>query len=76
MVVSNRTGGPQYAVKTMFDRQIGFHGAQFNNTKQASQLLATSLLSNTGASGGSLSRIARGIQLNVVCNNILLAYKR
>ena len=76
MVVANRTNGPQYAVKTMFDRQVGFPGAQFSNTREASQLLATSLLSNTGASGGSLARVARGIRADAWKNNILLAYRR
>jgi hypothetical protein len=76
MVVANRTNGPQYAVKYMFDRQVGFPGAQFSNTRQASQLLATSLLSNTGASGGSLTRVARGIRADIWKNNILLAYRR
>lgn len=76
MVVANRTNGPQYAVKTMFDRQVGFPGAQFSNTRQASQLLSTSLLANTGASGGSLSRVARGVRADIWKHNILLAYRR
>ena len=76
MVVANRTGGPQYAVKSLFDRQVGFRGAQFSNVRESSQLLATSLLSNTGASGGSLTRVARGVLLDNARNNILLAYRK
>ena len=68
--------GPQYAVKMMFDRQTGFPGAKFNNIKESSQLLSTSLLSNTGASGGSLTRVARGASIDVAKQNILLTYKK
>jgi|MesohylFT_1024984.scaffolds.fasta_scaffold02464_3 hypothetical protein len=72
---SHSTTGVQYAVKSMFDRQTGFPGAKFNNVRESSQLLSTSLLANTGASGGSLSRIARGGNINIAKENILLAYR-
>jgi hypothetical protein len=70
------TTGVQYAVKTLFDRTVYFPGSKFNNRGEASQLLATSLLANTGASGGSLSRIARGTGIAGARRDILLAYRR
>ena len=75
MVSTNRMNGVQYAVKSMFDRQTGFPGARFNNVRQSSQLLSTSFLANTGASGGSLSRIARGSSINKTSEYILQMYK-
>ena len=76
MVSTNRTNGVQYAVKTMFDRQTGFPGAKFKNVRESSQLLATSLLADTGASGGSLSRIARGSNINKTSEYILQMYRK
>ena len=73
---SNLSTGVQYSVKTMFDRQTGFPGATFKNPRETSQLLATSLLANTGASGGSLSRIARNISVPKTNEMVLLAYRR
>jgi len=71
------TTGVQYAVKTMYDRSVYFPGAKFNNIPQSSQLLASSLMANTGASGGSLSRIARGTgNLDRLRKDILLQYRR
>ena len=76
MVSTNRLStGVQYAVKSMFDRTIYFPGSKFNNQGEASQLLATSLLANTGACGGSLSRISRGTGVAVVRRDVLLAYR-
>jgi hypothetical protein len=77
MVSTNRLStGVQYATKTMFDRQVYFRGANFNNPRLSAGLLATSYLSNTGASGGSLSRIARSTNLAYTRNYIMLAYNR
>jgi hypothetical protein len=54
-----------------------YPGAKFNNVQQTSHLLASSLMANTGACGGSLSRIARGPgNLSRFKNDILLMYKR
>lgn len=68
--------GVQYAVKSMFDRTVYFPGARYNNSREAAQVLSTSLLANTGAMGGSLSRIARGSSIRQAQQNILLAYRR
>ena len=77
MVSTNRLStGVQYAVKSMFDRSVYYPGARFNNVQQASQLLASSLMANTGACGGSLSRIARGGHIDRLRGDILLTYKR
>jgi len=75
-MVATLTTGVQYAVKSLFDRTVYYPGAQFSNVRQSSQLLASSLMANTGASGGSLSRIARGGYLNRLRNEIILTYRR
>jgi hypothetical protein len=75
-MVATLSTGVQYAVKTMFDRQTGFPGAKFNNVRESSQLLSTSLLANTGASGGSLNRIARGSNIDSTSQYILRMYRR
>ena len=78
MVSTNRLStGVQYAVKSMFDRSVYYQGQKYNNPRESSKLLATSLLANTGASSGSLSRIARGPgNINRLKGNILLSYQR
>jgi len=77
MVSTNRLStGVQYATKTMFDRQIGFPGARFSNPRASAGLLATSYLSNTGASGGSLARVARSIGVAQLNTNIILGYNQ
>jgi hypothetical protein len=76
MVSSNRLStGVQYATKSMFDRQVGFPGAQFNNPRASAALLATSYCANTGASGGSLARVARSIGVAQLNTNIIMGYK-
>jgi len=55
------TTGVQYAVKNMFDRTIVYN-RNLSNNRNAAGLLASSLLSNTGASGGSSKRIASFIK--------------
>ena len=76
MSTNRLSTGVQYAVKSMFDRTVYYPGAKFNNVQQTSQLLASSLMANTGACGGSLSRISRGGNLNSLRSGILLAYRR
>ncbi len=59
MVNSNPMRGPQYAVKKIFDAEYSY----FKNKdikKSYAMVLSTSYQANTGASGGSLSRIFRG----------------
>ena len=75
-MVSTNSTGVQYAVKSMFDRSVYYPGSTFYNVRQSSQLLASSLMANTGASGGSLSRIARGGNINRLRNDIILIYKK
>lgn len=75
-MVSTLTTGVQYAVKSLFDRSVYYSRAPFSNVRQSSQLLASSLMANTGPSGGSLSRMARGGHLNRVRNDIILKYNR
>ena len=75
-MVSTNSTGVQYAVKSMFNRSVYYPGATFQNTRQSSQLLASSLMANTGACGGSLSRIARGGYINRLRTDIILMYKK
>ena len=59
MVNSNPMRGPQYAVKKMFDSQYPYL-INKDYKKSYAMVLSTSYQANTGASGGSLSRIFRG----------------
>ncbi len=73
MVNSNPMRGPQYAVKSLFDRQYPYF-LNKDNKKAYAGVLATSYLSNTGASGGSLSRIFRGNRERL--DNYLFSFSR
>ena len=72
----SRSTNVQYSVKGMFDRQVYFPGAKFNNVSDSSMLLATTYLAPLGSSGGSLKRAAYNLSLPLIKENILLAYRR
>lgn len=72
----SRSTNVQYSVKGMFDRQVYFPGATFNNVSDSSRLLATTYLACLGGNGGSLKRTAYNLPLARIQQNILLAYRR
>jgi hypothetical protein len=69
--------GVQYATKSLFDRTIYFPGASqtYKNASDGSRVLATTFLSRTGVSGGSLKRAVGPLPPSGACNLILMAYK-
>ena len=68
--------GVQYATKSLFDRTVYFPGAAqtYNNASNGSKVLATTYLSRTGASGGSLKRATGPLTPSGACNLILMEY--
>ena len=68
--------GVQYASKMMFDRINYFPGAvaSYKNASNGSKVLATTYLSRTGASGGSLKRAIGPLAPGGACNLILSNY--
>lgn len=68
--------GIQYATKTLFDRTVYFPGAgqTYKNASNGSKVLATTFLSRTGASGGSLKRATMGAIPQRAVDIILMNY--
>ena len=69
--------GVQYATKYLFDRTVYFPGAaqSYKNGSDGSRVLATTYLSRTGASGGSLKRAVGPLPPKGAVDLILMAYK-
>jgi len=59
----NRSTGVNYATASMFDRMYGFLSSA-PYARRGAQILAVTYQADTGASGGSLKRAARGIGYN------------
>ena len=57
-----RSSGVNYATSAMFDRMY-WSLQSAPNVRRGAQILAATYQANTGASGGSLKRVARGMNL-------------
>jgi hypothetical protein len=68
--------GIQYATKSLFDRTVYFPGSNnyFKNASNGSKVLASTYLSRTGTSGGSLKRAVGPLGPTGACNLILSYY--
>jgi hypothetical protein len=55
-----RSSGVNYATSAMFDRMY-WSLQSAPNIKRGAQILAATYQANTGASGGSLKRVAKGL---------------
>jgi hypothetical protein len=57
-----RSSGVNYATSAMFDRMY-WSLQSAPNVRRGAQILAATYQANTGAGGGSLKRVARGMNL-------------